>query len=164
MNYQFDEPKIQLIQDGYNKQQWFEAVEEFVQKAGQAHIQLILFFLNGRKKEGKYYKELKQLTVKRYAIPTQVILVSTIRNAQGGKLRTIANKLLVQMCAKVGGTPWSINQLPFNSKPTMIVGIDLFVDKKKNCSVMGFCATWDRYYCKYYSEAVVNGDKNSLCQ
>ena len=48
------------------------------------------------------------------------------------------------MCAKIGGIPWGIDQLPFTNKPCMIVGIDLFTDKKKNSSVMGFCATWDK--------------------
>lgn len=68
------------------------------------------------------------------------------------------------MCAKIGGIPWGIDQLPFTNKPCMIVGIDLFTDKKKNSSVMGFCATWDKNLCKYYSEAVVNGDKNDFCK
>lgn len=164
MKYEFAEPLVQFVQDGRQRGQWIEQIQKCVAKAGKDHIQLILLVLSGRKKEGLHYKELKQMTIKEFGIPTQVILVSTIKNVQGGRLRTIANKLLVQMCAKVGGIPWAINNLPFTSQPTMIVGIDLLVDKKKNSSVMGFCATWDRNYCKYYSEAVINGDKEAMCQ
>ena len=35
------------------------------------------------------------------------------------------------MNAKLGGIPWSIDKLPFDDKPTMIVGIDTFQQRGK---------------------------------
>ena len=30
------------------------------------------------------------------------------------------------MCAKLGGIPWAVDDLPFMDKPTMICGLDVF--------------------------------------
>ena len=30
------------------------------------------------------------------------------------------------MCAKVGGSPWVCESLPYTETPTMVVGIDVF--------------------------------------
>ena len=62
------------------------------------------------------------------------------------------------------GIPWGINSLPFTSSPTMIVGIDMFRDNKKNLSIMALTSTWDTKFCNFYSTAVVNGDKHAFCE
>lgn len=30
------------------------------------------------------------------------------------------------MCAKLGGVPWGMNDMPFTSSPTMLIGIDMY--------------------------------------
>ena len=35
------------------------------------------------------------------------------------------------MCAKLGGEPWAMDQLPFTSEPTMICAIETF--EKLSC-------------------------------
>ncbi len=30
------------------------------------------------------------------------------------------------MCAKIGGTPWTMSDMPFTEIPTMIMGIDMY--------------------------------------
>jgi len=61
------------------------------------------------------------------------------------------------------GIPWAMNELPFSNKPTMIVGVDMYRDSKKDISIMGFTATWDRHFSNYTSMAVLNGKKSDLC-
>jgi hypothetical protein len=59
-----------------------------------------------------------------------VILFDTIKNGKG--LRSICNKLCVQIVSKTGGVPWAISDIPpsFSRTPTMIIGYDIF--HKKN--------------------------------
>lgn len=52
-----------------------------------------------------------------------MILTSTIQKDKG--FWSVVNKLIVQVVAKLGYIPWAIDDLPFNDKPTMIVGIDV---------------------------------------
>ena len=56
------------------------------------------------------YNDLKRLLFTDRPVPSQVVLVKTL-NGKG--LRSICNKILVQICAKVGGIPWAIDRLPF---------------------------------------------------
>jgi aubergine-like protein len=46
------------------------------------------------------------------------VCIKTISSGKG--LRSICNKILVQINAKVGGIPWTIDEMPFNDKPTVI--------------------------------------------
>lgn len=57
------------------------------------------------------------------------------------------------MCAKVGGVPYIIRNLPFIDLPTVIVGIDVY---HKTCggvrkSVFAFVATVDNSFTRYFS-------------
>ena len=44
-------------------------------------------------------------------MPSQVVLSNTI--SRGKNIRSICSKILIQICAKVGGEPWAIERLPF---------------------------------------------------
>lgn len=84
----------------------------------------IVFILPGQKGKGTCYSEIKSLLISKIPVPSQVVLGSTI--SRGKNLRSICTKILIQMNAKLGGIPWSIDKLPFDDQPTMIVGIDTF--------------------------------------
>lgn len=58
---------------------------------------------------------------------------------------------MIQICAKIGGSPWGLKGLPMMDKPTMIIGIDVIhmVGRNKH-SLVGFTATLDRYMSKYF--------------
>lgn len=64
-------------------------------------------------------------------------------------LRSVVNKILMQMCAKIGGEPWAIDKLPFVSVPTMVVGIDVY--NKSGKSIIGCCASFNNRFTKYLS-------------
>ena len=81
-------------------------------------------------------------------VPSQVVLHNTI--AKGKNIRSIVNKILIQMNAKLGGQPWAISDMPFTDKPTMVVGYDVF-HKPKADSYLAFCATVNRNFNQYWS-------------
>lgn len=69
------------------------------------------------------------MCIQKYPVPTQVILFDTIKSGKG--LRSICNKLVVQIVSKTGGVPWAISDIPplFSKQPTMVVGYDIFHKK-----------------------------------
>jgi aubergine-like protein len=69
------------------------------------------------------------------------------------------NKVLIQICAKVGGEPWALDQLPFTNCPTMVCGIDIFRATGKK-SILGFTATYNRTFTRYISLAKILEDGN----
>ena len=65
--------------------------------------------------------------------------------------------ILRQINAKLGGDLWRLNFGNEISNKTMLVGID--VCHKGKQSIIGFCATYDEYMCKYYTQASPQGQK-----
>ena len=57
-------------------------------------------------------------------MPSQVVLSNTL--SRGKNVRSICNKILIQICAKIGGEPWAVSELPLFEKPTMICGMDVY--------------------------------------
>jgi aubergine-like protein len=58
------------------------------------------------------------------------------------------------MCAKIGGEPWAINELPFFNDATMVCGMDVYHNTgKKAQSVLAFCASINQRGTKYWSSA-----------
>jgi aubergine-like protein len=74
-------------------------------------------------------------------------------------LRSIVNKILIQINAKIGGIPWTVDNLPFMDKPTMICGMDVFhstaLGKK---SVLALTASVNTSATKYFSTCVIQGE------
>jgi len=59
-----------------------------------------------------------------YSVPSQVVLTATIQ--RGKNVRSIVNKILIQINAKIGGIPWAVDNLPMMDRPSMICGMDVF--------------------------------------
>jgi aubergine-like protein len=113
-----------------------------------AEVQMLVCVLPGQRGKSQLYDDLKRLTFGDLGIPSQVILSGTLKKDKG--LRSVLNKVIMQINAKVGGVPWSMSQLPFTDAPSMVVGIDIF-QKKGAFNVLGVCATTDRTFSKYVS-------------
>ena len=100
------------------------------------------------------YNEIKRLFLEEIPIVSQIVLVGTIRS--GKNVRSIVSKVLIQICAKIGGVPWIIDKIPLLERPAMICGLDVYqashLGKK---SVLGFCASLNSYATKYWSKSVV---------
>ncbi|XP_068617933.1 piwi-like protein Ago3 [Battus philenor] len=96
------------------------------------------------------YSAIKKICCVEHPIPSQVINARTIMNSQ--KIRAVAQKILLQINSKLGGTLWNIS-IPL--KFTMIIGIDSYHDanQKKN-SVCAFIASYNQCMTHWYSKAV----------
>ena len=67
-------------------------------------VEAVVMILPGPKKNSPLYKDLKEKLLTIYPVPSQGVIFKTIEGGKG--LRSIVNKILVQICAKVGGIPW----------------------------------------------------------
>jgi aubergine-like protein len=79
-----------------------------------------------------------------------LLKVNLTINLLGKGLRSIVNKILVQMCAKVGGEPWAVDFMPFTKVPTMICSLKLSKTNSHE-QIITFCATTNRTFTKYVS-------------
>ena len=62
--------------------------------------------------------------------------------------------MLIQVGAKLGYTPWAIDEIPFSEKPTMVIGIDSYGKAGPNSSqVMALVATTDDNFSTYWSKS-----------
>lgn len=108
-----------------------------------SNVSLCFWILPGKKNQGLNYDKIKRFMTNEIPVPSQMILVSTIQKDKG--FRSVVNKMVVQVGAKLGFIPWAINDLPFADLPTMVVGVDLTAldNEKSKQGLLGFTATTD---------------------
>lgn len=87
-------------------------------------VKFVVFILPGQKGKGKCYSDIKKQFLENTPVPNQVVCQSTI--SKGRNLQSIVTKILIQINSKLGGIPWNISPMPFDDKPTMVVGISIF--------------------------------------
>lgn len=92
-------------------------------------IDLLLVIISGPKQNNRTYNEVKQLTLSEIQIPTQIVNVQTI--SKGKNLRSIINRILMQINWKVGGAPWGISDIPYD-EPMMIMGLSIWKKNQKS--------------------------------
>lgn len=63
----------------------------------------------------------------------------------------MVNKILIQVCAKLGGEPWAMEDLPFTKEPTMVCAIESYDKKTLRSPIMSLCATYNNIFTKYVS-------------
>ena len=125
-------------------------------------VKFIICVLPGSRGKSRLYDDLKRLTFSTFPVPNQVILNATLKKEKG--LRSVINKVIIQINAKVGGIPWTLDALPFKGEVCMVVGIDMF-KKQGSFSVLGYCATMDSTFGKYGSfPKVVNRPGDELAK
>uniref|UniRef100_A0A667ZC07 Piwi-like protein 2 n=1 Tax=Myripristis murdjan TaxID=586833 RepID=A0A667ZC07_9TELE len=124
-----------------------------------ANIQLVVCIMVGNRDD--LYIAIKKECCIKSPIPSQAINVRTISQPQ--KLRSVAQKILLQMNSKLGGELWTVS-VPL--KHLMVVGVDVYHDtSKKYRSVMGFVASVNSSLTRWYSrvtfqtptEELING-------
>ncbi|XP_053466168.1 piwi-like protein 2 isoform X5 [Ictalurus furcatus] len=108
------------------------------QLSSEPNVQLVVCIVTGNRDD--LYSAIKKLCCVQSPCPSQVINVRTISQPQ--KLRSIAQKILLQMNCKLGGELWTVH-VPL--KHLMVIGVDVHHDtSKKTQSVMGFVASLNR--------------------
>lgn len=108
------------VRPGMRADAWINALRDQLNEG----VQMVVLILPGSKGRCNLYDDVKKFLLTEFPIPSQVILTSTIQ--RGKNLRSIISKVLIQMNAKLGGTPWAVDNLPFMKEPTMICGMDVF--------------------------------------
>ena len=103
------------------------------------------------------YDDVKRFLLAEFPVPSQVVLCNTI--AKGKNLRSIVNKILIQINAKIGGIPWTVDNLPFMDKPTMVCGMDVFHSTALGKqSVLAITASVNNSATKYFSTCVIQSE------
>ncbi|CAM4545268.1 unnamed protein product [Leuciscus chuanchicus] len=129
------------------------------QLTSEPRVQLVVCIMTGNRDD--LYSAIKKLCCIQSPVPSQAINVRTISQPQ--KLRSIAQKILLQINCKLGGELWTVN-VPL--KCLMVIGVDVHHDaSKKSRSVMGFVASLNSMLTKWYSrvtfqmphEEIING-------
>ncbi|XP_057702846.1 piwi-like protein 2 isoform X2 [Corythoichthys intestinalis] len=119
-------------------------------------LQLVVCILVGNRND--LYSAIKKLCCVKSPIPSQVINIRTISQPQ--KLRSVAQKILLQVNGKLGGELWTVN-IPL--KKLMVVGVDVHHDTSKaRQSVMGFVASLNGPLTRWYSRVTFQGPNEEL--
>ena len=138
------------VKPGMRVDAWIKALKEQLNEG----VQMVVLILPGQKGKCNLYDDVKRFLLTEFPIPSQVILTSTIQ--RGKNLRSIISKVLIQMNAKLGGTPWAVDKLPFMTEPVMICGMDVFhstaLGKK---SVLALTASMNQTATTYWSTSVI---------
>ncbi|CAK75192.1 unnamed protein product (macronuclear) [Paramecium tetraurelia] len=121
----------------------------------QSRVNFLIFLLPGQKKKARLYKACKVISMATFGCASQVIVEKTLQR----NTRSIVNKILIQLNAKIGGTPWALDGMPdmFTNQPTMICGVDIFT-KAGRKSQLAFCSTINRQFSRYYSQVITSGE------
>nr|XP_055054548.1 piwi-like protein 2 [Misgurnus anguillicaudatus]XP_055054549.1 piwi-like protein 2 [Misgurnus anguillicaudatus]XP_055054550.1 piwi-like protein 2 [Misgurnus anguillicaudatus] len=115
------------------------------QLTSEPRMQLVVCIMTGNRDD--LYSAIKKLCCIQSPVPSQAINVRTISQPQ--KLRSIAQKILLQINCKLGGELWTVS-VPLKS--LMVIGVDVHHDaSKKSRSVMGFVASLNSMLTKWYS-------------
>ncbi|KAL2092219.1 hypothetical protein ACEWY4_012017 [Coilia grayii] len=112
------------------------------------NVQMVICIITGNKDD--LYSAIKKQCCVQSPVPSQAINMRTISQPQ--KLRSVAQKILLQINCKLGGELWSVN-VPL--KQLMVIGVDVHHDTSKKCrSVMGFVASLNSTLTKWYSRVI----------
>uniref|UniRef100_A0A3Q3XAQ2 Piwi-like protein 2 n=1 Tax=Mola mola TaxID=94237 RepID=A0A3Q3XAQ2_MOLML len=115
------------------------------QLTSEPNMQLIVCIMVGNRDD--LYSAIKKLCCVKSPIPSQAINVRTISQQQ--KLKSVAQKILLQINSKLGGELWTVS-VPL--KHLMVIGVDVHHDtSKKHQSVMGFVASLNSSLTCWYS-------------
>ncbi|XP_040545319.1 piwi-like protein 2 [Gallus gallus] len=110
-------------------------------------VQLLLCITTGTKAD--VYSAIKKLCCVHSPVPSQVINAHSLLG-HSAKLKSIVQKVLLQMNCKLGGELWGVD-VPL--KQLMVVGMDVSHGKGMR-SVIGFVASTNQVLTKWYSRVV----------
>lgn len=132
--------------------QWnLNSVKQAIQTNLVPGVTACVWVMPGPRKNGTYYKEIKTQLINGYPVPSQMIVAKTI--GAGKNLRSIITKIYVQICAKVGGVPWAMNDLPFSQRPTMIMGMCHYRKSGSKFGIYSLVATTNPVFSTYWSKS-----------
>ena len=141
------------MKGGNNSAAWIRELKSKL----NPNVQAVVLLMPGQKGKNPLYDDVKRFLLAEFPVPSQVVLCNTI--SKGKNLRSIVNKILIQINAKIGGIPWAVDNLPFMDKPAMVCGMDVFhstsLGKK---SVLALTASVNNSATKYFSTSVIQSE------
>eukprot|EP01017_Pseudomicrothorax_dubius_P017381 TRINITY_DN1962_c0_g1_i10.p1 TRINITY_DN1962_c0_g1~~TRINITY_DN1962_c0_g1_i10.p1 ORF type:complete len:619 (-),score=77.66 TRINITY_DN1962_c0_g1_i10:179-2035(-) len=130
-----------------------QEIVKFIRKAVTMKPQIVVLLANPYI-EGMNYVELytkfKTITIKEAGIPSQFVYSNKVSDQKNSM--SVCSRIVLQMNAKMGGSLWQVPKLPEIPADTMIIGADVFHktgERRQSC--VGFCATLDVNFTKYFS-------------
>ena len=144
MGISIDEPKvIELVDDRTDS--YLRAIRENMQST----LQLVVTIFPTQRDDR--YSAVKKLCCIDSPVPSQVINLKTISNQQ--KLRSVAQKIALQINCKLGGELWALD-IPL--KNLMVVGIDVYHDTAQGRNSIGAFVASSNYQCtRWYSRVTI---------
>ncbi|XP_049625397.1 piwi-like protein 2 [Suncus etruscus] len=114
----------------------------------EGKIQMVVCIIMGTRDD--LYGAIKKLCCVQAPVPSQVINARTI--SQPNRLRSVAQRILLQINCKLGGELWGVD-IPL--KQLMVIGMDVYHDPSRGMrSVLGFVASINLTLTKWYSRVV----------
>ncbi|XP_061205616.1 piwi-like protein 2 [Neopsephotus bourkii] len=117
--------------------------------SSEEKVQILLCIISGGRED--LYAAVKKLCCVQCPVPSQVINAQTL-SGHPGKLRSVVQKVLLQMNCKLGGELWGVD-IPL--KQLMVIGMDVYHNHSKGVrSVIGFVASMNHVLTRWYSRVV----------
>ncbi|XP_043938048.1 piwi-like protein 2 [Protopterus annectens] len=114
----------------------------------EGRFQMVVCIITGNRDD--LYSAIKKLCCVQSPVPSQVINARTV--SQPNRLRSIAQKILLQINCKMGGELWGVD-IPL--KQLMVIGVDVYHDPSRGMrSVLGFAASMNSTLTRWYSRVV----------
>ncbi|GAB1865325.1 Piwi-like protein 1 [Camponotus japonicus] len=129
-----------------------------IQKSINNNVELIVIVFPTNRTDR--YSAIKKLCCVQRAVSSQVIISKTI--AKPPKLKSVTEKIALQINCKLGGALWTVN-MPL--KNCMVCGIDVYhagVGGGAKKSVAGFVASLDTQLSKWHSRICMQASKQEL--
>ncbi|XP_033926325.1 piwi-like protein 2 [Melopsittacus undulatus] len=117
--------------------------------SSEEKVQILLCIISGSRED--LYAAIKKLCCVQCPVPSQVLSAQTL-SGQPAKLRSVVQKVLLQMNCKLGGELWGVD-IPL--KQLMVVGMDVHHSHSRDMrSVIGFVASMNPILTRWYSRVV----------
>ena len=157
--YPISAPKVVAIQGT----EWSDWEAELKSPANTQEVEFIVFVLPRGEQKQLMYRNVKRLSTVTYGIPCQVIHGSTIKEAGTGQdLRNINTRIVAQIAAKLGGSPWFLKDLPFSERPSTVVGINVRWMRLERKFVVSMVASTNKLFSRYASNFAICGSQAEL--
>ncbi|XP_043528793.1 piwi-like protein Ago3 isoform X2 [Frieseomelitta varia] len=106
------------------------------------------------------YSTIKRICCVEMPVPSQVIMSRTI--SRGDRLKSITEKIALQINCKLGGALWALN-IPMDN--CMICGIDVYhagAGQSMKGSVAGFVASLDKALTTWHNKVCIQGKRQEI--
>eukprot|EP01017_Pseudomicrothorax_dubius_P019013 TRINITY_DN2093_c0_g1_i6.p1 TRINITY_DN2093_c0_g1~~TRINITY_DN2093_c0_g1_i6.p1 ORF type:complete len:362 (+),score=85.72 TRINITY_DN2093_c0_g1_i6:49-1086(+) len=144
-----DSPRIYDLGDCYGKKSVGE-IEEVLLRRLERRCDIVVIILPGQIKSA--YKSIKKICYLDLALLSQVVMTMTLHKKG---YEPICSKLLQQIAAKRGSKLWIVERPAALPPKLMLVGANISNDKAEAArAVIGFCATLDGTFSRYYSRVI----------